>query len=200
MLNKSEHIKRLIDHIHGTHPLNGFEEAEMAKIVTVKALKKKEILIKPGDYSNNMNFISTGCLRAFYIDKSGQEHTLQLGIENWWVNDLFSYIKNVPSKMYVQAMEDTVIVQIPKNELERLYKEVPVFSNFFREKIQSAYVALQERTIENMSRDAIEKYLAFRKQYRDIEQRIPQYIIASYLGITPEFLSFLRKKHAKDLS
>lgn len=200
MLDTNRHILNLINHIREKFPLTDAEVQMMTQIVSVRELKKKENLIEPGGYSLNMNFISEGCLRAYYNDESGQEHTLQLGIENWWVNDLYGYITEKPSKMYVQALEHSTIVQLPKKDLEAIYSSIPAISNFFREKIQGAYVALQERTIENMSADSFNRYVTFRKQYRDIEQRVPQYIVASYLGITPEFLSHLRKKHATDLS
>lgn len=200
MLDTNRHILNLINHIREKFPLTDAEVQMITQIVSVRELKKKENLIEPGGYSLNMNFISEGCLRAYYNDESGQEHTLQLGIENWWVNDLYGYITEKPSKMYVQALEHSTIVQLPKKDLEAIYNSIPAISNFFREKIQGAYVALQERTIENMSAGSFNRYVTFRKQYRDIEQRVPQYIVASYLGITPEFLSHLRKKHATDLS
>ncbi len=200
MSHINAHVQHLLDQIQNTFPLTAAEANTIAQIVVITEVKKKDMLIAPGNFSNYMNFISEGCLRTFYIDSEGQEHTLQLGIENWWINDLYGYITERPSKMYVQALDDSIIVRIPKNKLDQLYTTIPSISNFFREKIQNAYVALQERTIENMSNDAFERYLNFRKHYRDIEQRVPQYIVASYLGITPEFLSHLRKKHAKDLS
>jgi CRP-like cAMP-binding protein len=135
-------------------------------------------------------------MRSYYLDENAQEHTLQLGIEEWWINDLYSYLSRKKSRMYVQALEKTLLIQLPRLELEKLYIEVPEMSNFFRKKIQVAYVAVQERVIDSMSDDAYERYENFRKAYRDIEQRVPQYIIASYLGVTPEFLSYLRKKHS----
>lgn len=176
------------------------EEARISEMLRVRKIEKKECLIEPGMSSKYMNFISEGCMRAYYIDPMGQEHTLQLGIENWWINDLYGYITEQPSKMFVQAIEPSVIVQISKSDLNNLYLEIPAISTFFLEKMQNAYVALQERTLENMSSESFERYLQFLKQYRNIEQRVPQYVVASYLGITPEFLSYLRKKHAKDLS
>lgn len=200
MTDFDAHISNLLGHIQDKFQLSDYESNLISGVVTIRELKKKEHLIEPGNFSNNMNFISVGCLRTYYLDEEGQEHTLQLGVENWWINDLYGFITEQPSKMYVQALEKTTVVQIPKKDLENLYNLIPAISNFFREKMQSAYVALQERTIENMSADSFNRYITFRKQYRDLEQRVPQYIVASYLGITPEFLSHLRKKHAKDLS
>ena len=195
-MDYQENIRSLIDHIKQKVTLTDEQIKEISSIVTFKLLEKKEYLIQPEEVSVHMNFIINGCMRSFYVDENAQEHTLQLGIEEWWVNDLYSYLSGNKSRMYVQALEKTLLIRLPKNELEKLYIKIPEISTFFRLKIQSAYVAVQERIIDSMSDDAYERYDNFRKSYRDIEQRVPQYIIASYLGVTPEFLSYLRKKHS----
>src|SRR5690606_37194493 len=128
------------------------------------------------------------------------EHILQFGIENWWINDLNSYLNNEPSRMYIQAIEDTTLIQINKMDLEELYIKSPGISNFFRIKFQAAYVSLQERMISSMTLEAYERYKIFIKNYRNIEQRIPQYMVAAYLGINPEFLSHLRKINNSTIS
>lgn len=195
-MDYKKHIQLLIKHFKKDVSLNNSEIEKLSSIIKFKELNKKEFLIKPGETANTMNFIVEGCMRSYYLDENAQEHTLQLGIEEWWINDLYSYLSREKSRMYVQALEKTYLIQLPRTELEKLYIEVPDISNFFRIKIQSAYVAVQERVIDSMSDDAYERYDNFRKTYRDIEQRVPQYIIASYLGVTPEFLSYLRKKHS----
>lgn len=191
-----QHTQLLIDHINQDVTLDETGIEKLSSILVFKELRKKEFLIEPGQTANTMNFIVQGCMRSYYLDENAQEHTLQLGIEHWWINDLYSYLSLKKSRMYVQALEKTTLVQVPRLQLETLFIEVPEISNFFRLKIQSAYVAVQERVIDSMSDDAYERYISFRKTYRDIEQRVPQYIIASYLGVTPEFLSYLRKKHS----
>lgn len=189
-------LRLLINHINKNVTLDEFGIEKLSAILILKELNKKEFLIEPGETANTMNFIVQGSMRSYYLDENAQEHTLQLGIEGWWINDLYSYLSRKKSRMYVQALEKTYLIQLPRVQLEKLYIEVPEISNFFRIKIQSAYVALQERVIDSMSNDAYERYDDFRKSYRNIEQRVPQYIIASYLGVTPEFLSYLRKKHS----
>lgn len=191
---------QLIGHFREIIPLGDKDTALILPKLEIKKLKKKEFLLQPGQVSRHMRFIAKGSMRVFYIDEKAQEHTLQLGIENWWINDLYSYLSEKPSSMFIQANEDSTLIQINKFNLETLFKEVPKLSEFFRLKIQSAYVALQQRTIENMSIDAYSRYKSFISENRNLEQRFPQYIIASFLGITPEFLSFLRKKHQTDLS
>lgn len=195
-MDNSHFYHLLMNHIKQVVILDKSMVDRLKSISVFKELNKKDFLIKPGEIANSMNFIVQGCMRSFYLDENAQEHTLQLGIEEWWINDLYSYLSRKQSRMYVQALEKTILIQLPRTELEKLYTEVPEISNFFRIKIQNAYVAVQERVIDSMSDDAYERYDHFRKTYRDIEQRVPQYIIASYLGVTPEFLSYLRKKHS----
>lgn len=188
--------KLLISHINQDVALDKHAVDKLSSILVFKKLNKKEFLIRPRETANTMNFIVQGCMRSYYLDENAQEHTLQLGIEQWWINDLYSYLSRKKSRMYIQALEKTLLVQLPKKELDKLYIEIPEISHFFRTKIQNAYVAVQERVIDSMSDNAYDRYKSFRKAYRDIEQRVPQYIIASYLGVTPEFLSYLRKKHS----
>ncbi len=159
-----------------------------------KELAKKEILLFKGDTSNHMRFITEGCLRSYYINEEGQEYIVQLGIKNWWVNDLFSYLTKTPAQHFVQALQPTIVLQVHRDTLENLFKTVPVMERFFRIKMQNAYVANQNRTLKSMSETAELRYLNFMKKYRDIEQVVPQYMVASYLGITPEHLSTIRKR------
>lgn len=194
-MDLNEAYKRLFIHINEIVPINESEFNSCKKSFEFKKFKKKEFLLEPGQISKHMRFIASGCARVYYIDDDGAEKTLQVGIENWWINDLYSYTSQKESTMYIQAIENTCILQISRNDLEMLYLEQVAISNFFRIKIQRAYTNLQERTIENMSSDAYSRYSKFIKEYRNIEQRIPQYIVASYLGVTPEFLSYLRNKH-----
>lgn len=195
-MSNEEYLELLLNHIRKDVALNQDDVDKLLDIIEFKQLNKKEFLIQPGETSNSMNFITKGCMRSYYLDENGQEHTLQLGIEEWWINDLYSYLSRKKSRMYVQALENTTIVQLPRIKLEELFFKAPAISHFFRIKIQNAYVAIQERVIDGMSDDAYERYTDFIKSYRNLEQRVPQYIVASYLGVTAEFLSYLRKKHS----
>jgi len=193
-------IAQLLDHIKESVPLTEEDIALIVPHLDVITINNKGQLFAAGDVSHHMRYIASGCLRSYYLTENAEEHTLQLGIENWWINDLYSYLTQKPSRMYIQALETSCVVQIPRDALEQLYQEVPAINSFFRIKIQNAYVALQERILDSMSMDTFEKYVRFRNQYRNIEQRVPQYIIASYLGTSPENLSYLRKKHSSRLS
>ena len=193
-------LSLLIEHFKELVSLDNLAIDSIVTKVDLIKLRKKEFLLEEGQVSRHMRFIVEGSLHVYHIDEKGKEHTTQLGIENWWINDLYSYLSQQPSKMFIQANEDTTVLQISKSNLELLYKEVPALSEFWRLKMQNAYVNLQERTFEHARFDAYSKYRAFVGQYRNIEQRFPQYMIASYLGITVEYLSYLRKKHLTDLS
>lgn len=186
---------QLYEHINQITSIEMEEYLQLEKAVELKKVKKKELILEPPQISKHMRFVISGCLRVYTLDENGVEKTLQLGIENWWLNDLYSYITEKPSEMYIQALEDSTYIQINKSHLDIILTNSLAVSNFFRIKMQNAYVNLQERIKEQRLSDAYARYEKFRKDYRDIEQRVPQYIIASYLDITPEFLSFLRKKH-----
>ncbi|MFS4428601.1 Crp/Fnr family transcriptional regulator [Chryseobacterium sp. S90] len=200
MMDTDTILLQLIKHFKEIVSLEDKDIDYITSKLEIIQLKKKEHLLREGQVSRHMRFIAKGSLYAYHIDEKGKENTTQLGIENWWVNDLYSYLSELPSRMFIQANEDTTIIQISKNHLELLYKEVPAISEFWRLKMQSAYVTLQERTFEHSRVDAYTKYRTFVTTYRNIEQRFPQYMIASYLGITVEYLSYLRKKHLSDLS
>lgn len=184
---------KLISHLRKTIQLSTSNEVIVKNSFKVKRLEKKEVLLFTGEISSHMQFIAEGCLRTYYMDEEAKEHIVQFGIEGWWVNDLYSYLSQTPAKQFVQALEQSTILQIHRDTLNNLYDEIPAIERFFRLKFEKAYVAFQYRTIDAMAKPAEERYLEFRKNHRDIEQRVPQYMIASYLGITPEFLSVLRK-------
>ncbi len=186
-------IDKLILHLRESITLTNEEEDIIIKSFKQKRLKKKEILLCAGDVSSHMRFISEGCLRSYYMDEEAREHIIQFGIENWWINDLYSYLTKSPAREFIQALENSVVLQIHRDTLNALFEQVPTMERFFRFKFEKAYVALQGRTISTMSKPAEERYLEFRSKYRDIEQSVPQYMIASYLGITPEHLSNIRK-------
>lgn len=186
----------LISNIKQLVPLSETDTSIILDYFIIQKLNKKEYLLQKDEVSNYMNFIACGSLRSFYIDEEGKEHILQLGIEGWWINDINSYLNQTPSKHYVQAVEETVVMRIHRDDLKKVYTLAPVSKRFIRLKLQRTFMALQERTLLSMDKTAEERYVEFRTKYRNLEQRFPQYMIASYLGVTPEFLSSVRKKLA----
>jgi CRP-like cAMP-binding protein len=173
------------------------DEAEtdyFLSLLQVKKLKRKEFLLKQGDISKTENFIVKGCLRTYTIDNNGNEHILMFGIEGWWVGDLYSFLTQNPTNYFIDALEDCDILQISKTNLDNLYEKVPKFDRFFRIILQNAFITQQNRINQNLSFTAEQRYHEFLKKYPHLEQRISQKQIAAYLGITPVFLSMLRKK------
>jgi CRP-like cAMP-binding protein len=187
-------IDLLIRNIKALVPLNEGETLLVKDAFKPVELKKKQFLLRSGEFSNHMRFIAEGCLRLFNIDEAGNEHILQFGIEGWWMNDLYAYLTQKPATYFIQAITDSVVFQVHRDRLNELFDEIHMMDRFFRIKTQNGYVALQERTIHSMSQTAEQRYAYFVKRYRTMEQQIPQYMIASYLGITPEHLSTIRKK------
>jgi CRP-like cAMP-binding protein len=165
----------------------------LSKIKTRKYLKG-QFVIQNGDVCRHENFVLSGCLKTFYIDNEGQEHIVMFAIENWWTADLGSFITQTPADLNIQCLENSELVQIHYDDLQQLYLKIPKLERFFRIIIQKAFVAVQKRVINNFSLPASDRYLQFRDQYPKIEQRVPQYMIASYLGITKEFLSKIRSQ------
>ena len=190
----------LIQNINELVQLNEAEAAVIANAFDTVNLKKKDFLLRAGDRSNHMRFITTGCLRLYNIDAAGKEHILQFGIQGWWINDLFAYLTEKPATYFIQAITNSTVLQIQRDRLNELFDQIPKLDRFFRIKTQNGYVALQERTIHSMSQTAEVRYTAFVERYRSMEQEIPQYMIASYLGITPEHLSAIRKNRGRTLS
>lgn len=159
-----------------------------------KKLKRKEFLLKQGDICKTENFIIKGCLRTYTIDENGFEHIVMFGIEDWWVGDLYSFLTQSPATYFIDALEDTEILQISKANLDKLFERVPKFERFFRLILQNAFIAQQQRINQNLSYSAEQRYLDFIFKHPNLEQRLSQKQVSSYLGITPVFLSILRKK------
>lgn len=185
-------IKNLSKHIS----LDREEIILLTSAYKPKHLKKKEFLLHQGEVSRFENFVSKGCLRAFNVNDKGEEHIVQFAVEDWWVGDMYSFLTGTPSTLYIEALEDCELLQIDRPGLEELYLKLPKLERFFRILIQNAFIASQNRVLSSMSKTADERYLEFIRKYPNIEQRVSQYQIAAYLGVTPEFLSRIRKKFA----
>jgi CRP-like cAMP-binding protein len=153
---------------------------------------KGQYVVQNGNVCRYESFVLKGCLKTFYIDNEGEEHIVQFAIENWWTADLASFLTQTPACYDILCLEPCELAQITYPDLEELYIAIPKLERFFRIIIQKAYIAAQHRIVNNFSLAAKERYLQFRKQYPEIDQRVPQYMIASYLGITKEFLSKIR--------
>jgi CRP-like cAMP-binding protein len=176
--------------------LDKTEEGFFISLLQHKSIRRRDYLLKQGEICKTENFIIKGCLRTYSIDENGFEHIVMFGIEDWWVGDLYSFLTATPANFFIDALEDTEILQISKQNLDLLYEQVPKFERFFRLIIQNAFIAQQHRINQNLAFTAEQRYIEFTKKYPYFEQRIPQKQVAAYLGITPVFLSMLRRKLA----
>ncbi len=165
-------------------------------ILRPRKIRKRQFLLQAGDINYTENFVTKGVLRAYTVDATGDEHIAMFGLEGWWISDLYSFLTGTPATQYIDALEDSEVFSIEKQDLERLCDVVPKFNRFFFKLLQNAFVAHQRRILNANSMTAEEQYLDFVKRYPAIEQRVPQHQIASYLGLSPETISRIRRQQS----
>lgn len=188
--------KPLLDYVSRFIQLTPEEEQHFLSILKHRRYLKRQFLVQAGDECKYESYVVKGCLRAYFVDPNGTPHIIQFAIEDWWISDMASLTTGSPSTFNIDALEDTEVIQIERSLLQELFEKIPKFDRMFRLMLTKAFVAHQQRIIDNLCMPAKDRYLAFIKRYRNIEQRVPQNQIASYLGMTPEFLSQIRKKIA----
>lgn len=185
-----------LSHINQKVKLTKEEEAILVKKLKLKTYLKNQYIIQEGDIYKYQSFVQQGTVRTFYLDQNGNENVVAFGIENWWVGDICSFTTQTPAEFHTQCLEKTTVVQISFDDMEELYLEIPKLERYFRLTIQKAYGNMSKRMVQNNSMPAKDRYLLFLDTYPEIAQRVPQYMIASYLGVTKEFLSRMRKQIA----
>ena len=187
--------KSLIKSISKYIKLSSEEESLIETFWTEKTIEKGDYLLRNGDTCQTDNFVVNGTLKAFYINsETGKEEVLYFAIESWWATDIESFQKQKPSMYNIQAIEKTTLVQIHHHSFQEMLKQIPKLERFFRLILENYLGSLQRRIILNKVLDAEQRYLDFLKNYPKIAEKVPNYLIASYLGITAEFLSRIRKK------
>ncbi len=157
-------------------------------------LNKKAYLLKTNKICKARYFIIAGCLRLYYIDLKGNEQILHFGIDNWWITDYESLINQTPSKLYIQATENTELLELDQESFEELCIKLPKIERLFRIIMEKTYIASQKRITYMFSLSGEEMYYKFVTENPEFAQRVPQYMIASMLGMTPEFISKIRAK------
>ncbi|SIS04209.1 cAMP-binding domain of CRP or a regulatory subunit of cAMP-dependent protein kinases [Mucilaginibacter lappiensis] len=185
--NLTTHIKKFIE-LHDT-------DVELINsVVSVKQVKKKAFLLQPDQVCRELYYVSKGCLRLYFINKKLNEQITQFAIENWWMSEYGSLESNKISNYYIQAVENSEVISISKLKLEELFEKVPRLERYFRIVQQRAFTASQKRIEYIYSMSDEERYRHFSSLFPDFIQRIPQYMLASYLGFTPQFMSKIRAK------
>ncbi len=190
-MNNYQHI---LHNINRYVTLNEEEESQFTSIVKTVTVKKRELIVQPGQVCKFQTYVVKGALRSYFLTDEGVEHTIQFAVEDWFISDFNSYIHQSPASLYVEAIEDTVIQQIGYEDVESLCTAYPVFERFFRLVAQKAFAYSQKRVLTNLGMSAEERFLEFNSLYPSIVERVPQYALASYLGMSAEFLSKIRKR------
>ena len=176
--------------------LDAVEITYFISLLTHNTIASKAYLLKEGQPCHYLNFVNSGTLRAYFLNKDGKESTIMFALKDWWVTDMHCFYNQTPAMLNIVAIEQTNILQLSKKNFDLLLNKIPKFERFFRIIFQRAYIREQLRTIENLSLPAAQRYENFIKKYPQTLQQVTQKQIASYLGITPEFLSSIRNKKA----
>ncbi len=188
----------IIEHIRQRVKLTEVEAAAVQARLKERSYLKGQYVVQSGDICRNQTFVLEGKLRTFYLDDEGNEHIVAFGFENWWVGDICSFSTQTVAEFNTECIDFTRVVQLSYEDMEELYEEVPILERYFRLIIQRAYGNMSKRIIHNHSMSAKQRYLLFLDSYPEVARKVPQYMIASYLGITKEFLSSLRKQIASE--
>lgn len=188
---------RLREHIRKRIPLTDEELPFCTSLMVPKRIRKDTYFLQAGEHSKYLAFVTKGCLRSYTIDKKGEEHIVQFAVEEGWITDLYSFLTGKEAEYFIDALEDSDVLLIDAPSYEKLCETVPKFERYFRILLQNNYIATHRRIVASISLSAEEQYLQLLQESPALVQRVAQRHIASYLGITPEALSRIRNRIAK---
>jgi CRP-like cAMP-binding protein len=181
-------------HIQKRLSISNDDLEEFCQSFKVSKVKKRQFIVQPEFVAKNRYYVVQGSFRAYVIGDEGQEHTIQFAIDDWWISDYNSYIFQQPASMFVMALEDSVVLQISYEAEQQLKKRKHVYETFFRILAENTAAHMARRVIINLTKTAEQRYELFLNRYPDIVSKVPQYALASFLGMTTEYLSKLRNK------
>lgn len=190
-------MDNFLNYLKRQFPISDQELELVRSVARIKKLRRKQYLLQEGDVWHYNAFVLSGLLRTYTVDDKGAEHFIQFSPENWWAGDRESYIYETPAKYNIDAYEETEIVLISKTDFDMLLVEIPTLAKFMLGLLEKSFIALRNRVHSSIADSAEAKYLAFLKVYPDIANRLPQHMIAAYLGITAETLSRVRNHISK---
>lgn len=188
----------IIEHIKKYIPIENEEMPLILSLFQNKKYTKKEILLHENTICTQSYFVLSGCLRAYSTNEDGVEHILQFALENWWITDMYSLLSTKPSILNIEAIEDSEVLVLTKENQEILYNQIPKFERYFRILLENSLVASRKRVLDNMQLNAKQKFALFCKTYPNLVNRIPQKQIASFLGMTPEFFSKIKAEYFRE--
>jgi CRP-like cAMP-binding protein len=174
--------------------LNNEEKKHFLSLLEEEHIVRNRFILRHGELCNQINFVNEGILRAYYLNPDGKEATVMFAVQDWWITDMYCFLNGLPAMVNIQVVESCKILKLSKENLDKLYDNIPQFNKFFRILMQNAYCREQLRIIQNLSLPAIDRYDQFIQKYPQIANKITLKQTASYLGITPEFLSAIRGK------
>jgi CRP-like cAMP-binding protein len=183
-------LKNIAKHI----TLSRDEASHFIALLAFKEVPKKTRILSEGQACKYLSYVHSGALRSYCIDKDGKEATIMFAVADWWLTDMYCFLNEKPAMMYIETIEDSCIFQLTRENFGKLFDDIPKFDRFFRILMQNAYTREQLRIIDNLTLTAEDRYDKFLNKYPQIVKQVTQKQIASYLGITPEFLSVIRKK------
>ncbi len=185
-----KNVSRFID-------LTDLEKQKYISLLKEVNIKKRDFLLQAGDVARYEYFITKGCLKTYSIDEEGKQHISMFGIEDYWTTDMASFISGEPSHFFVEALEDTELLAMPRTKYDLLFQEIPKFERFYRILYQRSLMSYIRRSNLNISMTAEERYIRFMERYPHIVRRIKQKDLAAYIGVTPEFISMIKLKIKK---
>lgn len=186
--------EQLFDNLSRYIDISGQDKEDINSLLIQRHFKKGQLINSVGEINKYTNFIINGSIRVYYIDSNGGEHNIQLGITGWWISDFSSFITQDAGSLYLEALEKTEVLSFSYENIQILYSKIPKMERFFRLLTEKAYAAFQDRMLTSLSLDAEQRYLKFRNAYPQKDLLIPQKHIASYLGMSAEFLSKIKKR------
>jgi CRP-like cAMP-binding protein len=190
-------VESLISYFDNHLSLDDEEKEAVRKSFSEKRVRRRQFILQEGNVCKVNTFVVEGCFRMYMIDDNAKEHNLQFAIENWWIGDIGSFNSEEPSRLNIEAIENSIILQIKKEDQLRLFIDYPKFNRIFRVFTENALISYQRRVLQNISSTAEERYVDFMKRYPFFFNRISNVQIASFIGVTPEFLSKIRKNISK---
>lgn len=187
----------ILAQIHKHISLDERESLYFTSMLIPAKIKQGEYLEKMGAITQYFIYVESGCLMSYYSDKKGDDHVIQFATTGWWTGDLNSFTKQQPAIYSTRALTDSAVLYLPKTDMDQLLERYPKFERYFRILFQNALITQLDRIIHNFADTAEDRYEQFRQKYPSLEQYVPLKYIASYLGITPEFLSKIRRRQSE---